>query len=305
MKLSIIIPCYNASKYLGDLLNGILEQINDQVEVIIVEDCSTDNTKEIIDCYSLRCENFVVINNASNKGISSSRNKALDLSRGEYIWFVDSDDQIEKDAIPNILNEISLPDAADIICYSHIINETIRGKVIQIDPPIGEYKKTTFITNVLKKKFTFHLWNKVISREFIGNARSDKNITVLVDMNFFLNVIRGKDFTLKTVNKVIYKYYLRPGSTITQINKKKLKDQQYTFNLFMSDCENLNAPNLKKYILKENISTSYQVVRNKGDLLIGKLNFIQVIYPYLSLKERYKLLYILFSNLSKNYNDKS
>ena len=97
-KLSIIVPIYNSSKYLYKCINSLLSQTLNNIEIILVDDCSTDNSLNIIINYQkLYPEKIKVLRNNENKGAGYSRNKGLLIATGEYIGFIDSDDYIEPD----------------------------------------------------------------------------------------------------------------------------------------------------------------------------------------------------------------
>ena len=105
MKLSIVIPVYNSSKYLDDCLNSLLTQNMslEDYEIICVNDGSTDNSLSILNNYAIASENIKVINQ-ENKGHSAARNTGLNAAVGKYIWFVDSDDFVEENSISEIVN---------------------------------------------------------------------------------------------------------------------------------------------------------------------------------------------------------
>ena len=106
MKLSIIIPFYNVLPYFNELLDSLMPQINDEVEVIFVNDASTDDSVKCLNKY-LGLQNVILLENDINRSVSYSRNRAIKLASGEYIWFVDSDDIIPENAINIILNKIN------------------------------------------------------------------------------------------------------------------------------------------------------------------------------------------------------
>ncbi|MGF1878011.1 glycosyltransferase, partial [Photobacterium frigidiphilum] len=203
IKLSIIIPCYNASKYLPNLLDSIISQLDEHVEIIMIDDCSDDETLIVIDRYCKGIKNFSVIKNQVNQGIGASRNLGLQFSKGKYIWFIDSDDLLPQKAISHILKNIDTC-SCDIQCYSHTLIDTLKNNNSEVQPPVGVYDEVSFIELVLKKKMSFHLWNKIFSRESIGDALADENISVLVDMNFILRMIENRTFTLVVIPNSIY-----------------------------------------------------------------------------------------------------
>ena len=97
-KLSIIVPVDNSSKYLYKCINSLLSQILDDIEIILIDDCSVDNSLNIISNYQkLYPEKIKVLRNPENKGAGYSRNRGLLMATGEYIGFIDSDDYIEPD----------------------------------------------------------------------------------------------------------------------------------------------------------------------------------------------------------------
>lgn len=98
--LSIVIPIYNAEKYLEECLESVINQdvLSDKYEIICVDDGSTDNSSDIIDDYSKQISNFMAFHQ-DNSGVSAARNKGIQLARGEYVWFVDADDYIAKNAM--------------------------------------------------------------------------------------------------------------------------------------------------------------------------------------------------------------
>ena len=105
-KISVIIPCYNVEKCLEECLDSVLKQTFNDFEVICVEDCSTDNTLDILQKYKNKLSIHVVHNDA-NKGQAESRNIGLKLAKGDYIYFLDSDDIITPNCLEILYNKIS------------------------------------------------------------------------------------------------------------------------------------------------------------------------------------------------------
>lgn len=116
--ISIIVPVYNVEVYLSKCLDSLIHQTYSDIEIICVNDGSTDRSLEILKEYADKDERIKIISR-ENKGISVSRNEALDIANGEYILFVDSDDWIEEDTCDKTLNAISEYDA-DIVMWSYI-----------------------------------------------------------------------------------------------------------------------------------------------------------------------------------------
>src|SRR5690606_37664414 len=101
IQISFIIPCYNAAKFLKETLDPLLELDQDSIEVIIVNDGSTDQTLEIAQSYKEKIKNFSILDQ-DNQGVSAARNNGLKEASGKYIQFLDSDDMI----VSNVYKEL-------------------------------------------------------------------------------------------------------------------------------------------------------------------------------------------------------
>ena len=102
-KFSVIIPVYNVEKYLEECLNSVINQTLKDIEIICINDGSTDNSLKILEEYAQKDDRFVILNQ-ENQGQGIARNKAIDIAKGEYISFVDPDDWIELDALEKLYN---------------------------------------------------------------------------------------------------------------------------------------------------------------------------------------------------------
>lgn len=105
-RVSVIMPCYNVQDFLSECLNSVLNQSFKDFEIICIEDCSTDNTKEILKQYAKKHKNIRLVCNSSNQGLAISRNTGINESCGEYIYFLDSDDTISPDCLQKLYDEI-------------------------------------------------------------------------------------------------------------------------------------------------------------------------------------------------------
>lgn len=104
--VSIIVPVYNVEKYLEKCIESIINQTYSNLEIVLSDDGSTDNSPSICDEYALKDSRIRVIHK-SNGGLSDARNAALDIISGKYITFIDSDDYIEKEAIEILVNAMT------------------------------------------------------------------------------------------------------------------------------------------------------------------------------------------------------
>ena len=104
IKVSVIVPVYNVEKYLRECLNFLVNQTLKEIEIICINDGSEDSSLEILNEYASKDSRFVIINQ-ENSGQSVARNKGLDIAKGEYIGFVDSDDWVDLNFFENLYSE--------------------------------------------------------------------------------------------------------------------------------------------------------------------------------------------------------
>ena len=103
MKISIIVPVYNAEKYIGTCIDSILKQTYQNFELLLINDGSSDNSLEVLNQYSKKDKRIRVIDQ-KNIGVAKTRNKGIQLARGEYIAFIDNDDYIDEDYLEQFMN---------------------------------------------------------------------------------------------------------------------------------------------------------------------------------------------------------
>ncbi|MGN0030910.1 MAG: glycosyltransferase family 2 protein [Candidatus Gastranaerophilaceae bacterium] len=118
MKISVIIPVYNVAEYLTKCLDSVVNQTLKDIEIICVNDGSVDNSLEILKAYAQQ-DNRIVIIDKQNEGVAVARNDALDIAKGDYIMFLDSDDYLTLDACETAYSKIT-SENADIGVFSHI-----------------------------------------------------------------------------------------------------------------------------------------------------------------------------------------
>ena len=117
IKVSIIVPCYNVEKYVSSCLNSLLQQTYSNIEIIVVNDGSSDGTSVILQQYANIAKIKVI--NQENSGLSDARNTGIKNAQGEYICFVDSDDWVDHDMVEKVLS-IALQDNQDVVLWGYL-----------------------------------------------------------------------------------------------------------------------------------------------------------------------------------------
>ncbi len=177
MLISVIVPVYNAEKYLRTCLDSIVNQTYKNLEIILVDDGSTDGSGAICDEYADKDVRIKVIH-STNKGVTAARINAFKTSSGDYITFVDADDFLDCNMFKKMLDTIMEDNTDIIVCqYINYDSKTKKQEKSMLRPPIGIYYKED-IVRLLKKNFLYNektgiaemppfLWAKLIKREFV------------------------------------------------------------------------------------------------------------------------------------------
>ncbi len=168
--ISVIIPIYNVEKYLTKCIESVINQTYKNLEIILVNDGSTDNSKEIIDKYSSIDSRIKVINK-KNGGLSDARNVGIELAKGEYITFLDSDDWIELNMYEKLYKYIKQENADIVQCsYQKVYDEEVNNQKNKEEVNIMSGEKSLY--NLGEK--TVVVWNKIYKRELFNDIRFPK-----------------------------------------------------------------------------------------------------------------------------------
>lgn len=205
--LSIIVPIYNVEKYVKDCLNSLLNQDvpSDLYEVICIDDGSPDNCAVIIDDYYKIYDNLTVIHH-KNGGVSSARNRGLEIVTGKYIWFVDSDDLIANNSLSLVFEELRNQNYPDILylgvkAFEDGIQSECRFEVLPNEQATPKFLDWMF-TEIIRSKYITE-----------NNLRFDENVFFGED-DVFCVFVDQFITTIKRLNKVIYFYRQRDGSAL-------------------------------------------------------------------------------------------
>lgn len=217
-KISIVVPVYNVENYIDRCIESIINQTYKNIEIILVDDGSKDNSGKICDKYANRDKRIKVVHKL-NGGLSSARNAGLDVCSGEYVGFVDGDDWIEKNMYEILISMIKKGKSEIAICgHREVIqNEKVR--------PAIQMKNIFLDKNELWEEVFGDLnvasWNKLYKKEIIGNLRFPLNIIHGEDLIFNLQyLVKCKSGVL---NKTKCYNYLKRRNSITSSKFSKNK----------------------------------------------------------------------------------
>ena len=239
-KISIIIPAFNCEKYIERNLKSILNQKYKNIEVIVVNDGSTDNTLNIVENISNQ-DSRVIIVNKENAGVSSARNTGIQYSTGEYIGFVDADDFIDNDMYFNMINTIK-DNSADIclISYYEIINNIKSERYFPWDDNIKVFKNNEiynyffpFMISKLKneKNIIFGaVWRILIKSSIAKETKFNTELTIGEDFLFLTDCLL-KSNKIIAMNDCMYNYV----KNIKSATEKYKSDFEFTNEKFHNE----------------------------------------------------------------------
>lgn len=216
-KVSIIMPVYNSALYLDNTINSIIRQTFSDFELIIVDDCSTDNSVHIINNYCLQNSNIKLIECISNGGQSRARNMAIQYAIGEYIYFMDSDDILPQGAIEVLVNEIETGNYDIVIGDVRTIG-VANEKLYSTRCVSSEIytNNNDIINRYTKVGWCVAPWAKLFSKNFLltHNIQFKEGIILEDELFTFTYVYYAQK--VKIIPDIVYDYYIRGNSTMTQ-----------------------------------------------------------------------------------------
>ena len=227
-KISVLIPIYNTSKYLERCIDSIINQSLKEIEIICVNDGSTDNSLDILKKYKKNDKRIIIINK-ENGGLTTARNKGIEAARGEYCLNIDSDDWIEQGYLKS-LYERAKKDDLDIVVSDILVdyeenNTKVYRKDLKISNKVvidGKSYLKSFYTN----NFLGYTWNKLIKREVYlkNNLRYNENIFLLEDVQI-IGEVAYYSKKIGKINEAFYHYRIgNNNGTFNNIPFKHLTD---------------------------------------------------------------------------------
>lgn len=186
IELSIIVPAYNLEDSLAECLTSILQQ-NVKMQIIVVDDKSTDGTRDIIQTFAEKYSEITPIYQEENKRQSAARNSALNVAIGEYIHFCDGDDLVPCGAYHELLR-VAQEENADIVVGNYARKYPNEGNIIR---PFSHYQATTAIERCFEAG-NLTLWNKIYRRSKIeeNHLRFDEDIHLSEDLLFYMRFLQ-------------------------------------------------------------------------------------------------------------------
>ena len=206
MKVSVIVPVYNVELYLEKCLDSLVNQTLKEIEIIVVNDGSPDNSQEIIDKYAKEYKNIKAYKK-KNGGLSDARNYGIKKASGEYIAFIDSDDYVRLDMYEKMYNKAKSGNFDMVVCDLDYVYEN-SNKVVRISSNIKH--DTTDIKKVLIDNYPA-AWNRIIKRKIFDNGLEFKKGVWFEDVEFIYRMLPYIK-SIGVIHEPFNKYFQRTGS---------------------------------------------------------------------------------------------
>ena len=210
-KVSVIVPAYNASEYIRKCLDSLVNQTLEDIEIIVVNDGSTDNTLDILKEY----KDSIILIDQKNKGVATTRNIGISKAKGQYIAFVDSDDYVDKKMFEILYNE-AISNDYDMVCcdFKYFDDNKVWDGVIDLKSNINNLEdKKKYFVNMFPV-----IWNKIYKAEKIKDIKFKDGVWA-EDVEFLYRVIPN----INTISKYIDNDYLLIEFDCTDCKKGSLK----------------------------------------------------------------------------------
>lgn len=249
-KISIIIPAFNCQNTIEKTIKSVLNQSYKNLEIIIINDGSTDNTLDIL-IELEKIDKRIIVINQDNKGVSATRNKGIEVATGEYIAFVDADDILDKNMYLIMINKILKYDSDLCLCsYREIDKFNIEYKKFAWDDKVlykEDINKILIPMMIMPLKGEQYImgsvWRFICKSSIIKKVRFKENVSMAEDMLFCIEVYSLCN-KLNTINECLYDYY-RYSNTSMQRYVHNNMNKNYIYHEYLINL-------LKKYNLFDN-----------------------------------------------------
>lgn len=312
--ISVIIPVYNTEAYLRRCISSVINQTYNALEIIIVDDGSSESTAKLCDELAKQ-DNRIKVVHKNNGGLSSARNTGLNIASGSYISFIDSDDYISVDFYETLIK----CSQKDVIGVSHFVRVDENEKIYnRFDPHLTGGKLTVelYIRELLLHIGDVSVCTKLFSKDIISTTRFREGV-LNEDLLFMFDILRNIKY-LSFTNSIGY-FYLSRSNSISSKYGKAIEDMVIN-SLEIKDIIYKNYPNLieeaKRFAIFQHMSylllVPPQLRTTNNFLYVNTLKYLRknlfkdaLLNKYLTIKQKILMLIISISpNLSANIYQK-
>lgn len=303
VKISVIVPVYNAEKYLRESIDSIVNQGLDDIEIICIDDGSTDNSLDILNEYA-DIDSRIKIISQKNSGAGASRNLGLEHATGEYIYFIDSDDYLDLNALEELYN-VACEKSIDFVMLKVKNFNEETGEVIDDDYYNMPYLKNRVGSDVFSysdvSKMALDLCvcppGNFFKREFVRDIRFPEGL-LFEDNVFFTEAIFKAD-RICFHDRFLYNRRKRSDSTTGKLSVRSLDTIEIT-NMLLDLCDKYNHPNHKRELYYRIFHNIYNIFK-RADPSQKEQFFEKIKHDYLKNKEKWESDEYFANDLNPKY----
>lgn len=226
MKISVIVPAYNAQKSISRLIESLLSQTLKEFEILLIDDGSTDGTAGICDEYVSKHTQLPAIRvfHKKNEGVAMARQLGVDNACGEYSIHADADDWVEPTMLEEMYNKAKAEEA-DVVIADYFINESLPSSatqgIIKKQKP-SSINANQVLIDILESRIFGALWNKMLKTELYKkyNARFFFGINYCEDVLIWAQILKHEEVKVTYLGKAYYHYFINVDSITHKINRK-------------------------------------------------------------------------------------
>lgn len=224
-KVSVIIPIFNSEKTLNKCIESVIAQTYDNIEILLINDGSTDNSEKICKDYENTNENIVLITQ-KNSGPSAARNNGIKKATGNFIFFLDADDYIDNEVIFELVKKY---EENTLLGVKHRVVEKTKTSIERYNT---DYSRENFIENILTDRVLGVIWGYLLEKEKMKKMVFDENTNYLEDTMFLLEYLENNKINkISYIENKMYNYVItEEGITRTKKNIK-MKCENYIYSL--------------------------------------------------------------------------
>ena len=291
MRVSIIIPIYNVEPYVERCLRSVMAQTyKGPLECILVDDCGMDRSMEVVEQLVANYHGpiyFRIIRHDYNRGVSAARNTGMEAAKGDYIFFLDSDDEISDDCIEKLASPLTEGQYDLVVGNTLTIGSEKVGKWQILKLNDGEVLEGKMIMDNFLLKWSMTAWNKLYRASFISQHRLKFKEGLTYEDELWGFQVACLAHSLRAVNQTTYIYYLRENSITTSIDAPKKK----------WNAKRIIVEEMRNFLMERNYysASAYRIVQKYFWYLLTPIqnDRSQFIQEYCQLRQitRFPLLY--------------
>ena len=267
-KVSIIIPVYNGEKYIERCYKSIKNQTYKNLEIIFINDCSTDKTGTILEEIKKEDPRCKIINNKKNSGVSATRNNGIKHATGKYIAFCDIDDTMSEIMIEKMLKEIEKESAEICCCGLKRIDSNGKAKEVLWNSKKETYSaKEAYKNWLIGKKIGNSMYTKLVLRELFEDVEFP--VGEIFEESYVITKLFNKCNKIVHCGEILYNYYINNNSIINSgfnDNKLIVYEREKFIKSFLEDNNYNLAKEVEAFCIRQNMYLYMGAIKNKKNM---------------------------------------